>query len=115
MHGQVFIGRHVGNREVVGYDEHHAVAVDKRDGGLATVAQRHLFAILEVVLHVEVLRAENLKAALIERVVEGAAHRHRIPGIATFHPPLQSHLLGLQAEGFLLGGILHLEQQPVFL
>ena len=66
LYGQILLGSHVGHGEIVGYDEHHAVAVDKRDGCLATVAQRHLFAILEVVLHVEVLRAENLKAVLIE-------------------------------------------------
>ena len=53
---------------------------------------------------------EYLNDPLVERIVESFSHTQREPGIATLHLALHTPLLGLFAEGFLLGIILQLEQ-----
>ena len=66
-------------------------------------------------LYLIVALTEHLDHELVEGVIVTLAHLQGIPGITTLHLPHQPHLLGLLAEGILLCGILHLEQQPLLL
>ena len=66
-------------------------------------------------LYLVITLTEHLYHQLIERIIVALSHLQGIPGITTLHLPHQSHFLGLFAEGILLGGILHLEQQPLLL
>ena len=59
--------------------------------------------------------AMHLDHELVKRVIVALPHFHGPPGITTLNLPLQPHLLGLFAVGFLLGLILHLEQQTLLL
>ena len=66
-------------------------------------------------LYLLIALTEYLHDELVQRVVVTLAHFQRIPGITTLHLPLQTHFLSLLAVGFLFGGVLHLEQEPLLL
>ena len=79
--------------------------------GSAYPEKGHWPSELEVVLYLIVVAlAEYLHDELVERVVVALAHADGIPCITALHLPLQSHLLGLLAVGFLFCSVLHLEQ-----
>ena len=81
-----------------------------------TSKECHRPAVLEIMLYLIVIPlTEHLDDELVQRVIITLPHFKRIPGIAPFHFPLQTHLFGLLAEGILLGCIFHLEQQPLLL
>ena len=75
----------------------------------------HGFPELEVMFYLLVALAEHLYHQLVQGIIIAFAHLQGIPGITALHLPLQPHLFGLLTEGFLLGLILHLEQQPLLL
>ena len=72
-------------------------------------------AAFKVVFYVAVLCTEHLDAELVQSVIEPFAHPQRKPGIAALHFPLHAGGFRLLSESFLLGIILHLEQQPLSL
>ena len=123
---------HVDELTIVRHSHHHPVTIDIADGArkveiadlrrtriarilINTSEKRHRPAELEIVLYLFVALSEHFHHELVQRVIVALAHLQRIPGIAAFHLPLQSHLLGLLAESLFLSRILHLEQQPLLL
>ena len=119
---------HIDNLSIIRHCHHHLVAIDVTDGSskreigylrIALVFPRialalkksHRPAELEVMFYLVILAlAMYLHHKLVQRVIVTLPHLHGPPGITTFHLPLQSHLFGLLAVGFLFGSILHLEQ-----
>ena len=116
---------HVDELTVVGNGNHHPVAIDITDrGGKIEVMnlilsvdteEYHRLSELEVMFDLLIALAEHLHHQLVQGVIITSAHLQGIPGVTALHLPLQSHLFGLLTEGFLLGLILHLEQQPLLL
>ena len=139
MDAYVLCALDINKLTVIRDSHHHPVAIDIAYGGgegeigypritrnsrvpriyrifRITGKESHWSAEFEVMLYLIILAlAMHLDHELVERVIVALPHFYRPPGITTFHLPLQPHLLGLFAVGFLLGLILHLEQQPLLL
>ena len=117
---------HVDDVAVIRHGNYHPVAIDITDRGSEVevfylilsidAEENHRLTELKVMFNLFVIALTvYLHDKLVQRVVITLAHLHRPPGIATLYLPLQAHLFGLLAVGFLLGGILHLKQQPLLL
>ena len=116
----------IGHMSIVGYDNHHPVAIGITHragvfevGYLVTLGllchpeEADWSAKLEVVLDVVVLGAKYLYRLLVERIVVGSSCAERVPCIATLDFPSQSHGLGLSAVFLLLAMILQFEKQAL--
>ena len=139
LDAEIFGGLEVDEGGIVGEGDDHAVAVDEGYGGgegevgnprisrvtrVSRITRRTRFASekadgpteFEVMFYFVVVRlAEDLDDELVEGVVVTLACFQGEPGIAAFDLPLQTHLLGLFAVGFLLGSVFHLEEKALLL
>ena len=119
-------------RVTLGDGDDHAVTVNKRDATRKTIVvdvpcllqvagrslgveEHHWLAILEVVVYLLVALAGHFDAELIKRIIIGAPHVQREPGVAACHLARQPHRLAVQAIGLLLLLVFHLEQMPLML